>query len=323
MNLRCLWLDPFPAGLKLTREEYRAAESLAHKLGRLRPHVLGSRRRFKRVAMRGTAVLLFALALGASSLLSSVLTFVPAVVFALAVFYVEYWTAIPLIRRALLAMGYDLCIECGYLHTGLDANVRACPECGAARTDNCPRCGFWLGGLDRSIAACPGCDAQVHRLGLVRRVILARPPEVGALPLARRRDPRLARPGLRPGEAPVPRRVRRSARLAAVGDRDLELTALGGRLAQLDPDAAALVPVAGGGAADGHAPHREPPVEVEHDPPGRFLDPRAHAQNALDRAGLGVDLERQVVVLDVIAGLLGDQHAARRVALGARRGRDA
>src|ERR1044071_52690 len=64
-------------------------------------------------------------------------------------------------------------------------------------------------------------DVQRHRIRLVRRMVLAGPPQIYAVHLAGGRYPGLPRRRLRPDESADPGRTRRDSRLAAVLDADL------------------------------------------------------------------------------------------------------
>jgi hypothetical protein len=38
------------------------------------------------------------------------------------------------VRLAMRELGHDICVDCGYRLHGLGPDIRACPECGSART---------------------------------------------------------------------------------------------------------------------------------------------------------------------------------------------
>lgn len=171
MNLRWLRLDHFPRDLKLTREERRVTVKLGRRLRRRRPNYVGAERRLNRWWTLVMAIGLMTIATvdltiaGFRSNPDALLRIIIAsiAVTLVAMLYLECRTEAPFTRRALRVMGHDVCVKCGYLHTGLRSDIKSCPECGAERDDNCPRCGMWHGGLTDDGATCPQCQAQIRR----------------------------------------------------------------------------------------------------------------------------------------------------------------
>lgn len=148
MNLRWLWLDHFPAGMKLSDEERKAVRKLAHRLRAQDPRYRGTRRRAALLALAtiGPLSIVFLLwmcwPLFAGKPFSSAWANITSNAMAPIVFNALLWlciawtidrTTTPFIRRALCDLGRPVCIECGYILEGLDRSITRCPECGADR----------------------------------------------------------------------------------------------------------------------------------------------------------------------------------------------
>ena len=160
-------------------------------------------------------------------------------------------------------------------------------------------------------------DLEVEGVGLVRGVVLAGPPEVRALHLAAGGDPGRARGRLGPGEAPDPGRVGCNARRAGVQHSDLQLVpgrALGP--GQRDADAALLVGRLHLGAPDRDAMDLEASVEVEGDDLGGPRGRGGHRERARDELAVWHDRQDQLVVVDVVAGLVGAEGTSGLLRLG-------
>lgn len=49
--------------------------------------------------------------------------------------FLQHYRFAPHYRSAVRDLGYDVCVGCGYWLRGLDKTIKACPECGFARTN--------------------------------------------------------------------------------------------------------------------------------------------------------------------------------------------
>jgi len=140
-----LWMDSIPPELGLTREQ-RA--KVKQRLGQMR-----GIRAVNRTAARAMAKFLIA-AIGSLSLLFGVwvllialrrivlpgVPYIALLVATILLFQAALWLVItyawrhwsvPLVRRALCECGHPVCIECGYIRTGLERADAPCPECAA------------------------------------------------------------------------------------------------------------------------------------------------------------------------------------------------
>ncbi len=179
------------------------------------------------------------------------------------------------------------------------------------------------------LGRCTQGDAE--RVGLVGRVVLDGPPQVGTLDLAAHGYPRTAVGGLGPGEPTVPRRTRRDARRPSVRHAQPQSLPRLRRPAKVHAKPVALSrertrqrhlvvrPYEIAHFFD--ARDGEGRVEVEHHRRRRLDDARLGDDHALDGPVVDVDGDLEVDVRHVNGGLLGEQWKARVVGEGLRRDR--
>jgi hypothetical protein len=146
LKFQWLWLDHFPPGLDLTAEQRVAARQRARSHRRTQQNYRG--------AGRNGAIIMI---VSASGLTAAFLLWIwlllgfrggppwraiAANVAGILVFQLLLWLSIayalwrshsPYIRRALCEMDIPVCIDCGYILRGIEA--QRCPECGAAREE--------------------------------------------------------------------------------------------------------------------------------------------------------------------------------------------
>jgi hypothetical protein len=148
MNIRWLWFDHFPRGLELSAAERTAARRLASQHRRQDPRYRGATRKAVMLSIALILPLIFIflawimwpfvigkvfrsqLGMIINNSLSPILF---NGVLWLIITYVSYRSSAPFVRRALCDLGRPVCIDCGYILTGLTAEHRNCPECGAER----------------------------------------------------------------------------------------------------------------------------------------------------------------------------------------------
>lgn len=134
MNLRWLWLDHFPPGLSLTREERAIVRRRANEIRINNPELKGAHTAFERwflpIALMGmfSGMYLFGGADGGHWI--ALLIVAAGLVIGLHGYYRAY---VSFVRRALPHIGHEVCLECGYLLRGLGDEITKCPECGAER----------------------------------------------------------------------------------------------------------------------------------------------------------------------------------------------
>jgi hypothetical protein len=152
-------------------------------------------------------------------------------------------------------------------------------------------------------------------LGLVGRVVLCRPPQVGAVGLAGHAEPGLAAGGSFPGEAAIPRRVRSDTRLAAVLHGDPQPSVGSDRLGHFDPELAVAVtehrrPQRALVESQGDRGHLQTVVQVELQPAQGAHGARLHRHGTVQPLRLGIDGEIEVVGENVVGRLIRRERAA-------------
>lgn len=149
MNLRWLWFDYVDPQLNLTREQRREVRGMALNIMHGAPSAAAEVRRLRKQHRGIWAALLMPLVPAAVMGLVMVLRdLIPTnlgnvglaagLLVQLAISYLVIaalgriaWK--PAVTIALRRLGYDVCINCGYLLRGLPATVTHCPECGTRR----------------------------------------------------------------------------------------------------------------------------------------------------------------------------------------------
>ena len=115
-----------------------------------------------------------------------------------------------------LFVGRDVQCDAVRIDRRVDAPIERAPSLVHRRIDE-----LSVARTDQSVG---NGDVQVHRLWLVVGLVFARPPKIGSLHLATRRNPRRARGGRLPLEATIPRRPRCHPGTSAVLDEQGEFS---------------------------------------------------------------------------------------------------
>ncbi len=169
-------------------------------------------------------------------------------------------------------------------------------------------------------------DSQIHDVRLVRGLVLAGPPQVGAFALTTGGDPRKPLGGLRPGESTVPRWTAGHPGHASVVDGHGKDLALVKDTRKSHPDAP-LFSLEVKRLAGRHQPgpsHLEGGIQIKDEVLQGRQDSDGCRQRSLDAVLGGKDLQAEVITRHVDGGLLrneGPTGDVRSFALGREDGR--
>jgi predicted RNA-binding Zn-ribbon protein involved in translation (DUF1610 family) len=137
MNLRWLWLDHVPPGIRLAREDRASIRHHARVLRQRQPNFRDAQRKYRRlyfpVALAIVAALFAMAHFDRPFIRLDVIFYSLLLVMLLLIVYAHHRTHGPYTWRALAKVGHEVCTHCGYVLRGLPEDAMKCPECGVER----------------------------------------------------------------------------------------------------------------------------------------------------------------------------------------------